>query len=111
MIPYTNKHDTKKEKSSDQLKQIKIHVLSAPDTCVGISAGRLFSGESSLTVTLPRASPSLIGRVVTEIVRQKKAIELLAESCPSPSSSPLLLLPSNVRLALVRAAAGCRVHS
>lgn len=38
----------------------------------------------SLTVTLPRASRSLISPVVTETVRQKKAKELPASSSPSP---------------------------
>lgn len=58
--------------------------MSAPDTCVASSAGRLFGGETSLTVTLPRASRSLISPVVTETERQKKAKELPAQSSPSP---------------------------
>lgn len=40
--------------------------------------------ETSLTVTLPRASRSLISPVVTETERQKKAKELPAQSSPSP---------------------------
>lgn len=72
----------------------KSSVLSAPDTCVGSSAGRLFGGETSLTVTLPRASRSLISPVVTGTERQKKAKELPAQSSPSPPLCSSCFLPT-----------------